>query len=213
MPSSTFENLSEEKRAQILNTALIEFAANDYLNASITNLVRILGIAKGSIYQYFSNKRDLYYYLIELADNLHQDYLSRVKLLPEDNFFKWFREVQFASLEFERNHPKYAQLLKNAAQEWKTAELGTLALDLQESELTFYRKALKKQRKKSKKRKDTPIELQALVLAQVSKGLSSFYLGHRSGDSTEKKKKSPSRKAIKSSLKDLASILEQGVSD
>ena len=67
MPKSTFLNLRPEKRADFTDAALFEFALNDYQNASITNMVKVLGIAKGSVYQYFENKKDLYEFLIELA--------------------------------------------------------------------------------------------------------------------------------------------------
>mgnify|MGYP001367152296 CR=1 FL=1 len=60
MPKSTFLNLRPEKRADFTDAALFEFALNDYQNASITNMVKVLGIAKGSVYQYFENKKDLY---------------------------------------------------------------------------------------------------------------------------------------------------------
>ncbi|MGD1846294.1 MAG: TetR/AcrR family transcriptional regulator [Salibacteraceae bacterium] len=211
MPSTTFENLAEEKRTLILTTALDEFAANNFQNASITNLVRTLGIAKGSIYQYFSNKLDLYLYLIELAESVRKEYLSRIKIGPEDHFFKWLREVQLAQVVFEMENPRYGRLLKNAAQEVNTQGIGDIANNLRQNELTFFRKALKKQRKKGKIRKDTSVELQAHVLKEVNDSLSGFFSGAVVNNS--KRKKAPSRKAVKASLKELAILLERGLSD
>ena len=59
MPKETFLNLPEEKRNRILDAAIQEFAANPYDVASISNIVRKVGIAKGSFYQYFEDKKDL----------------------------------------------------------------------------------------------------------------------------------------------------------
>ena len=65
--SKTFERLSESKRHAFLEAAYREFALKGYEAASITNLVKDLGIAKGSVYQYFDDKKDLYEHLINSA--------------------------------------------------------------------------------------------------------------------------------------------------
>lgn len=67
MPKETFFNLPAEKRQQILDAAIEEFAAKPYKSASISRIVRETGIAKGSFYQYFEDKKDLYLYLVRLA--------------------------------------------------------------------------------------------------------------------------------------------------
>lgn len=67
MPKPTFFNLSEEKRHSLLEIAIEEFASNNYNNASISRIVARAGIAKGSLYQYFEDKKDLYLYLLDLA--------------------------------------------------------------------------------------------------------------------------------------------------
>jgi AcrR family transcriptional regulator len=45
---------------------LDEFSENDYANVSISRIVARAGIAKGSFYQYFENKEDLYGYLVDV---------------------------------------------------------------------------------------------------------------------------------------------------
>ena len=60
MPSQTFYNLPAKKRDRIIEVALAEFAYKDYNSASISHIVRQTGIAQGSLYQYFSNKKELY---------------------------------------------------------------------------------------------------------------------------------------------------------
>ena len=57
MPKDTFTNLPEEKRRHFLNIAIKEFAEHPYNTASISEIVRQAGIAKGSVYQYFENKK------------------------------------------------------------------------------------------------------------------------------------------------------------
>ena len=67
VPTVTFANLPEEKRQQLIDIALEEFATKPYEQASITNIVKLAGIAKGSIYQYFENKKDLYFHLFDVV--------------------------------------------------------------------------------------------------------------------------------------------------
>jgi AcrR family transcriptional regulator len=60
MPNQTFFNLAEEKREQITQVAIDEFANNDYGGGSISRIVARAGIAKGSFYQYFTGTDSCY---------------------------------------------------------------------------------------------------------------------------------------------------------
>lgn len=67
MPKPTFMNLAPAKRQLIIDRALEEFADNPYGLASISRIVARADIAKGSLYQYFANKQDLYLFLLAYA--------------------------------------------------------------------------------------------------------------------------------------------------
>jgi len=67
MVKQTFLNLDEEKRRHIISLAYTEFATHTYTGASLSRIVERAGIAKGSIYQYFDDRMDLYLYLLEKA--------------------------------------------------------------------------------------------------------------------------------------------------
>jgi TetR/AcrR family transcriptional regulator len=67
MPKPTFLHLSAAKRETIIALASAEFAAHPYALASLSRVVERAGIAKGSIYQYFENKQDLYLFILEQA--------------------------------------------------------------------------------------------------------------------------------------------------
>lgn len=64
MPKQTFFNLPEEKRQHILEAAINEFAEEGYKGASVSSMVARAGIAKGSFYQYFEDKDDLFCYIV-----------------------------------------------------------------------------------------------------------------------------------------------------
>lgn len=64
MVHQTFLNLPEEKRVRILQSAVDEFIRLPYERTSINRIVENAGIPKGSFYQYFDGKDDLYGYCI-----------------------------------------------------------------------------------------------------------------------------------------------------
>lgn len=65
MPTQTFQNLTDEKKERIIAGAMKEFSEYSFTEVSISNIVENAGISRGSFYQYFEDKRELYYFLIE----------------------------------------------------------------------------------------------------------------------------------------------------
>lgn len=64
MPSETFFRLPEEKRQRILDAAWEEFTRVPYADASINRIILRSSIPRGSFYQYFTDKGDLFLCLI-----------------------------------------------------------------------------------------------------------------------------------------------------
>lgn len=65
MPTTTFFNLPEEKRERLLAAARAEFARTSYGEASVNRIIRAAGIPRGSFYMYFTDKGELFRYLME----------------------------------------------------------------------------------------------------------------------------------------------------
>lgn len=87
MCSETFLRLPEEKRSRILNAAWEEFTRVSFADASINQIVRRAGIARGSFYQYFKDKEALVAYLLEEAWNyLAEGYCEMLRDLHGDIF-------------------------------------------------------------------------------------------------------------------------------
>jgi len=115
MPKDTFFNLPAEKRDSILNLAIEEFAWNDYKNASISNIVARAGIAKGSLYQYFNDKRDLYLYLLQLAWEEKKRFLeTSTPPDPSMHLFDYLRWMVQEGARFELSNPLLAQVASRA---------------------------------------------------------------------------------------------------
>jgi len=65
LPKQTFFNLPEQKRRTLLEAAEREFTRVPIYEASIANIIKIANIPRGSFYQYFEDKEDLYFYLLD----------------------------------------------------------------------------------------------------------------------------------------------------
>lgn len=65
MPKDTFYNLNEEKKKKIFDAAVKEFAARRFSDASINQIIKTAEIPRGSFYQYFDGKEDIYLYVIK----------------------------------------------------------------------------------------------------------------------------------------------------
>lgn len=63
MPSHTFFKLNKVKQQKIFNAAAEEFCRVPYEEVSIKNIVKTASIARGSFYQYFTDKEDLFIFL------------------------------------------------------------------------------------------------------------------------------------------------------
>jgi AcrR family transcriptional regulator len=110
MPLATFFNLPEEKRQKILDCAIEEFAQHDYHSASISKIVSRAGIAKGSLYQYFVDKSDLYHYLLELAALKKGEMLAKTR--PPDPEMNLFDTLQWLFQEMAKYQIIYPDLAK-----------------------------------------------------------------------------------------------------
>ncbi len=60
MPKSTFYRISQEKRERIIQAAKEEFFRVPYGEASINKIIKNAEIPRGSFYQYFEDKQDIF---------------------------------------------------------------------------------------------------------------------------------------------------------
>lgn len=72
-------NLPCEKQDRIFQVALNEFGDKGFKGASLNTMVRELGIAKGSIYQYFRGKDALFFYVFTQAMDMVVGHLRSVR--------------------------------------------------------------------------------------------------------------------------------------
>lgn len=65
METETFLNLTQEKKQAIIEKGVEIFTNYSYGEASTNQITKELGISKGSLFNYFENKKGFYLYLLE----------------------------------------------------------------------------------------------------------------------------------------------------
>ena len=112
MPKDTFFNLSEEKRERIIDAAIDEFSAYPFHQARVTVIADRAGIAKGSFYQYFEDKKDLFKYIMELMVEKKLSYINRDTVENRDKygFFQLLREVYLSGIRFAKDNPRFVPI-------------------------------------------------------------------------------------------------------
>ncbi len=111
MPNATFHNLPAQKREQITGVAIAEFATHPYRSASISRIVAQAGIAKGSFYQYFADKQDLYAYLLDLLVEKKSEFFSLDHPDPQHvGIFAYLRWIAEIGVQFEQAYPELSRV-------------------------------------------------------------------------------------------------------
>ncbi len=111
MPTSTFYNLEEEKRKQIFEACVEEFAEHTFSEASINQIIKAAGISRGSFYQYFADKEDCYMYLLgEIAKEKMALFKDIVEKDPQDTVFDEYENMLDQAIRWIDVKPQYYQI-------------------------------------------------------------------------------------------------------
>lgn len=139
MPNQAFFNLSQEKRNLIFSVAVEEFAYSNYDTASINQVCKKSNIAKGSFYQYFADKLDLYKYVMALAIESKITFFSVIlDEFKEVTLQEQIRLLFIKGIEFAKSYPKYAALGEQFSKEDnETARLAVLKEGEEQTEPLF----------------------------------------------------------------------------
>lgn len=178
MPKETFTNLPEQKRNMILDTALDEFHRFGYEKASISRIVEKAGIAKGSFYQYFEGKEDLFKVLFITAGEKKVQYLSDLGAgSGEKSLFDLLQVLYLGALEFMKEHPKLSEVtdrfMKSGNETLKKEILGT---SMQQSS-RFIEDLLLHAADRQEIRSDIDIPFTAYFLTELSISLGDYLRG------------------------------------
>lgn len=183
MPKDTFFNLPEDKRALICRVAVDEFANYSFDQASINRIVAEAGIAKGSFYQYFTGKKDLFLYLLKVATQEKLAYFSSVLTGAEENtLFALIRELYLAGIQFAAEHPKY-ELIGRRLLENKNAPIYKEVIDENSpTAYMFFETLLQNAIARGEVRADIDVKLFAFMISAMNTLMVEYWTEHVAQD-------------------------------
>ena len=114
MPTPLFFELNNEKRQNIFDAGVSEFADYGYEESSTNRIVKKAGISKGSLFKYFPTKEDFYFYVLDtITTELISDLEEKVNTLSTELFQ---RIIEYSVLEFSWYilHPEKSKIIVRA---------------------------------------------------------------------------------------------------
>ncbi|OBB76372.1 TetR/AcrR family transcriptional regulator [Mycobacterium sp. 852014-52144_SCH5372336] len=107
MPTVTWARVDPSRRAAVIEAAEAEFGAHGYSQGSLNVIARRAGVAKGSLFQYFADKRDLYAYIADLGSQRVRSYIEeRIRELdPSRPFFEFLTDLLDTWVAYFADHP------------------------------------------------------------------------------------------------------------
>lgn len=164
MPLKTFLNLTEERQKEIINVCFDEFSQNDYESASLSRIVTNLGLAKGSFYRYFENKKDLYFYLADYAGKLvTSSFLKHLDGTGRD-FYKSWMEYFLSLAEIEKEYPMVIRFRLKIASEKSSQVYQENRIENRSNRVDFIKEALLAYQEKGEIRSDIDIDFTSLFM-------------------------------------------------
>jgi AcrR family transcriptional regulator len=122
MPTVTWARVDAARRAAVVEAAEAEFGAHGFSGGSLNVIARRAGVAKGSLFQYFADKRDLYAFITDVVSQRVRAYMEdQVRQLdPSRPFFDFLTDWLDAWITYFADHPHERSLHAAASLEIDT---------------------------------------------------------------------------------------------
>lgn len=106
MAKQTFYNLNPKKQQKIIDAAMNEIAEKGYDLASIQNIIKDASIPRGSFYQYFTDKEDLFFEILAISGREKLRIMAPAFTnLKHKDLFTFLRELVKYGFIFGRKNP------------------------------------------------------------------------------------------------------------
>jgi AcrR family transcriptional regulator len=107
LPTVTWARVDPARRAAVIEAAESEFGAHGFSGGSLNVIARRAGVAKGSLFQYFADKRDLYAFVTDIASQRVRSYMEDLirELDPDRPFFEFLTDLLDGWVAYYAEHP------------------------------------------------------------------------------------------------------------
>lgn len=182
-PNPTFLKIPEEKRERIVETASLEFSENGFKGASINAMVSALGIAKGSIFQYFGDKKGLFLFIFGQSVEKVKVYLKEVRETTSDDPLDVRLEKSLRmGVDFTKKHPVIFRLYVRTLAEKEIPFREEILTSIRAYSLEYLSGLLENAKEKGELREDVNIAAASFAMdAAMDRFLQACALPHMDG--------------------------------
>lgn len=171
MPLQTFYNLDNQRKEKILLAAYEEFALNNYKTASVSSIVKKLGIAKGSFYRYFKNKLDLYTHLVDNAFTMRMKQLDELVLDHSLSFFDILENNFRDKIQFDLDYPIASGFMYNVMLDGYNKEIEHIVSELKTKVIAITKKLIIQFQDTGQLNKSIDPQIGAFLIFQLQLGV------------------------------------------
>ena len=111
MPTKTFYRLRDEKQDAILRAAVHEFVKNGFTRAKTSDIAESAGISKGSVFQYFENKKELFIHCAKWGLEVFMKKLDEQMNIGDMDIYEYFQDNK-AKTELVREEGELASFMQ-----------------------------------------------------------------------------------------------------
>lgn len=135
-------SIPKDKESLILDRSITEFSINGFYKTSTNKLTRECGISKGILFHYFTNKKNLYLYVLSHSLNTLTRYI--IKSLKEESYRDYFDFISKRFLIKLKAGIRYHRELKIISDSYRlrddklTESIKSLYIDIQKVRDDFY---------------------------------------------------------------------------
>ncbi len=177
MPKETFFNLPPEKRERIESSAIKEFRDFYFDASSINRIVEEAGIAKGSFYQYFEDKKDLYKHVMNIIIQKKMEYMTPTLMNPMGlDIFSLIKEMYASGLSFAFHNPDLLEISNKLLSDPNHDMYKELVEENKEKSDQVFLQLLKMAEERGEIRSGLDLSLVAYLLTSLNISVSDYYM-------------------------------------
>ena len=121
-----FYSLPEEKRQAILNAGYRVFSRNDYKKSPMQEIADAAGISKALLFHYFTNKKELYLFLLENCARVTVEQLKKYRCYEQADIFEMMHRGLRVKAQLMKLYPDMTRFVLKAYYETDPAVCGEI---------------------------------------------------------------------------------------
>lgn len=107
----TFNNLTIERKIEILNKAMELFGRLGYKKTSINDIAKEINVSKAMVFKYFKSKKNLYLYIVDYASDLIINGINSSSNSKVSDFFDHIEQTTLIKLRVLNQYPSLMSFL------------------------------------------------------------------------------------------------------